>query len=44
MEKNDPDSGALKHVRTVAAELLGIKESVPAKNWLKQLMKRDLTK
>ncbi len=42
MEKNDPDDGGLKHMRAEAAELLGIKESAPSENWLKQLIKRGL--
>ena len=43
MENNDPDNGELKQLRAAAAELLGIKESSPAENWLKQLLKRGAT-
>ena len=42
MEKNDPDDGGLKSMRAEAAELLGVKESAPLENWLKQLIKRGL--
>ncbi|MBA3485567.1 MAG: hypothetical protein H0T51_27550 [Pirellulales bacterium] len=42
MEKNDPDDGGLKSMRAEAAELLGIKESAPSANWLKQLIKGGL--
>jgi serine/threonine protein kinase len=42
MEKNDPDNGGLKYLRAEAAELLGIKDGAPSKNWLKQLIKSGL--
>ena len=43
MEKNDPDSDALKPMRAEAAQLLGIKgDAPPPENWLKQLIRHGM--